>query len=63
MLTGDLGAPSADCMILSAYWTVVKVRDDNQRTACEISLNHFLLTLTVLTEFRSLLYLLLIQSC
>lgn len=28
MLTEDLGAPSADCMILSAYWTGLEVRDD-----------------------------------
>ena len=32
-------------MILSAYWTVVKLRDDNEHTACEISSNHSLLTL------------------
>ena len=63
MLAGDLGAPSADSMILPAYWTVVKARDDNQRIACEISLNHLLLILAVLTKSRSLLYILLIQSC
>lgn len=28
MLTEDLGAPSADCMILSAYWTGLEVGHD-----------------------------------
>lgn len=42
LLTKDVGAPSADYMNLSAYWTVVKSRDDNERTARRICLNHSL---------------------
>ena len=56
MLTKDVGASSADYTSLFAYWTVVKVRDDNQRTAYEIYSNHFLSALNVLKYFRSLPY-------
>lgn len=35
MLTEDVGVSSADYTNVSAYWTVVKDRDDNQRTACD----------------------------
>ena len=38
-------------MNLFAYWTVVTVRDDNERTACEICSIHSLSTSSVLKAF------------
>ena len=52
MLTKDVGASSADYTNLSAYWTVGKLRDDNQRIAHEICSNYFLSALNFLRYFR-----------
>ena len=63
MLTEDPGAPSADCIILVAYWTVVEVCDDKTVYCLRNILESFLLTLNVLANFRSLLHLFIVPSC